>query len=671
MKKNLEEMKKNLIYGAMAIGLIFSACNSEEPLAVDNGSGNGVAPTDQTLYVNMSIHGDIGTRAAENNGAPSENTDFDAGTGESEVQNAYFVFYDDAGNVVGDIVPVTLDNPATDNSGPTVEKYYKSVVPVSVRKGENYPTQVVCYVNPLSPAALQNPLSVIQAVTRKEVKTNAAGKTLFPMSNSVYYVNNSDAEPQIAVTIAKDQLYPSKEEAAAAGNEAINIYVERYAAKLKFTATDATPYSTHTVLTENNTEVPVTLTFITEKWALNAEATTTYVVKSFREPSSTGQMLGSNFAYNMLNTQINLLNPSTMKDNVTENTPKLDINDAWVWNNAAYHRSYWGVSPAYFTDTYPVVGTDATDDLNQHYYSYKELSEGEGFSAASTNAEYFRETTVGLRALHSENPAAATPSVILVGHYEIDVNGTKAPANSEFYTYLTDSDGHPLVYFANRANSAESAVAGGESMLKRFLAQTTVLYKLINGSYVRYNINNEADLNKLTANLEVATPPTNGQEKFDPNRRTLQFKENANTVGIYVANGNGYKQISDKDANTGITLAEANKVLRQQVGYAVCYNLGRGFFNIPVKHYGWYREGNPQKNNNSTHIDWSKVRVGDFGLVRNHSYSIEINKIEGLASGIGGEDTPIVPPADTKEYYVAYKVNILKWAVVPMQNVVL
>ncbi len=56
-------------------------------------------------------------------------------------------------------------------------------------------------------------------------------------------------------------------------------------------------------------------------------------------------------------------------------------------------------------------------------------------------------------------------------------------------------------------------------------------------------------------------------------------------------------------------------------------------------------------------------------MVRNHSYQVSVNKIVGLASGIAGDNTPIVPPASTDEYYIAYSVRILKWAVVPVQNV--
>lgn len=134
-----------------------------------------------------------------------------------------------------------------------------------------------------------------------------------------------------------------------------------------------------------------------------------------------------------------------------------------------------------------------------------------------------------------------------------------------------------------------------------------------------------------------------------------------------MATPDGYKTINQTAGDNNLSLVDANKALMQQVGFCNMYNTGAAYFNIPVKHYGWYRPGNDQID--ATTIDWSKVRIGDFGVVRNHSYAINVQSIKGLATGIGGLDTPIVPPADTKDYFVAYRVNILKWAVVPTQNV--
>ncbi len=94
---------------------------------------------------------------------------------------------------------------------------------------------------------------------------------------------------------------------------------------------------------------------------------------------------------------------------------------------------------------------------------------------------------------------------------------------------------------------------------------------------------------------------------------------------------------------------------------------GKAYFNIPVLHYGWYRASNGHTA--TSKIDWSNLQVGDLGMVRNHSYSVNVTAINGLGTAISDYEAPIVPPADTKEQYVSYKINILKWAVVPPQNV--
>lgn len=601
------------------------------------------------------------------------------------LKNAYFVFYDAAGKQVGDIVQINLDKATTGVDGATVEKYYESVVPVSIRKGELDPAQVVCYINPISPAELQNPLSEIETVTR-EMAVSGSDNKLFPMSNSVYYTSTENGtKPQIAVPVATDQLFDTEKEALEATNKAIDVYVERYASKLKFTSKDAEAYETHTML--NGEEVPVSLSFVAEKWALNAESKKTYVVKSFRKESAEGIILPDDYTYNDLNTAIN---------------ERLSTADSWVWNNADYHRSYWGMSPAYFTATYPEVAGDVNDNSLQTYYTYNDLTKKNskvGYPTTDTDAKYFKETTVGLKALDSKNPAAAMPSVILVGKYKLSVNGTEVEGNPDFYTYLKGSDGKPLVYFAANDGTADSKVADGESMLKRFINQVTVLYKRVDDGtegapkyrYVRLNPTVAADLAMMVGALKIDRPTeavlknpttTEGYDeiKLPARQQTLQFNGINNTTGIYIANGNGYKEIVADDATptgTQITLTAANRVLMQQVGFANFYNTGMAYFNIPVKHYGWYRAGNTQKEitegettkPNTTTIDWGKVRVGDFGMVRNHSYSINISSITGLATGIAGADDPIVPPAETKDYYVAYKVRILKWAVVPVQNV--
>ncbi len=715
-------MKRILYCGALALGFLFTACQSDE---LPNGPDVANKDGDQTFYVNMRISGDVPdmSRASGENGEPFDNNDDFAEGSEDEnrINNAFFVFYDSDGNVVGDLVQVELDKLKADDEahGATVEKCYKSTVAVTVRKGGQKPAQVICYINPIDPSNLSERLNVIQTVARDNIYKVIDNKRYFAMSNSVYYPvdpndkNKISSEPQVAVTIPNTSLYDTEEGALRALNNVddpnvINIYVERYATKLSFSGCTPEVYNSATRVYEENSLkndiIPVDLTFVPEYWAVNAESKQSYVIKSFREESSLGDILINNYSYETLNERIN---------------GDLTGSNAWKWNNPTFRRSYWGMSPAYFQDEYPEVTSDlpGITDIKQSYIPYEWLEKHtKGYEIGAEDgsdkkAHYFKETTVGSMALASANPAAAVASVIYVGRYELSVNGVNVK-NPTFYTYLRgsvlingQSEDRPYIYFdGTEADPTKSAVNGGESLLKRMFAQSTILFRKKDNTagtssddYEQLVINDKDDLAILTDALEVAEISddvkkwadgnANTKMKLRNNSRGLQFKKGKTTAntGIYIVTQNGYKEIvaddavteANKDVVTSVT--QANIALMRQVGLAYKYHTGHAYFSIPVKHLGWYRPGNEQKNvttasgateaNTTNKIDWSKVRVGDFGMVRNHSYTVSVETITGLADGIGSDDAPIVPPSTSTDYFMAYSVRILKWAVVPTQHV--
>lgn len=687
-------MKQSKLYGAMALGLLFASCSSDDIIQnVDK-----TLETDQDFYVSLRISGDLPTtRAAKDDGTPVDEvdeTDFAAGTGtESTVKSAYFVFYDADGNVIGDVTPIENMSDAdwkTDVTDGTVEKYYKSVIKVSVMKGEKAPTQVICYINPVNSGNLNKHLNEIQTL---QLEYAVKGGNTFPMSNSVYYASDTAETPSIAVPLTMDvNLFDSesKAEAALAQNACANIYVERYATKLTFDATAATQtdFVTGQRIWNNNgeeseTRNKITLHFYPQYWAVNAESKYTYVIKSFRKQAEDGAILPDNYSYTGLNDIINngIVAPE----------------DAWKWNNAGFHRSYWGMSPAYFTDKYPEVSSDLDPNHSelQKYISYNELKNGDkGFPATNTTAQYFKETTVGSLALASRNPAAAVASVIYVGKYQLKLNNGAFQDDIDFYTYLSgpvpdaddDVDAQPYIYFKNTENSINSSVTGGESILKRMLIQCTILFKQNEDgkTYSPYELGNGTGFGNLASILDVSELTAAEKKAYDGSAETvLKLQHNACTLrfksvptaadNIYILTYDGYKQIVDKqtltetEAKTQMTLTAANVALARNVGYALYYTSGHAYFNIPVKHFGWYRDGNPNKDAGT--INWNDVRVGDFGMVRNHAYEITVGEIKGLASGIGGDGVEIVPPSFTQSYYMSYNVNILKWAIVPAQGV--
>lgn len=709
-------MKKLFLYGAMATGLMLTACQSDDLVPDDGGAK---ADVDRTFYVKVNIHGDNSafTRAGSN-GDPAlgETTDENGKSGdfqngvdngnyhESEVNTVYFVFYDENGNPVGQPVqPSSVTWETGDPDTNTVEKYGQTIVQVEVPKTSGDPKSVICYINPIAPQSLQFDLKTIQTVLRDRVWRSEFG---FAMSNSVYYPNAegttspaSDAIPQIDVPIDKEQLKDTYAEAEASTNVAMDIYVERYAAKLTFNLAETTTdenspivdYTTGSPVigadgTASDNSATVSLHFNALKWALNAESKNTYMIKSFREETATGQILPNNYTFGALN-KILTASISRNDDGSVKYTGGLDsyIQNQWRWNNANYHRSYWAISPAYFTQVYPEVSDDVNSETSlQKYYTYNELnSTGStlGFPL-TTKTGYFKETTVGSRALTANNPKAAVASVILTGYYDVTVNNENKGAVT-FYTYNKSADGNDLVFFEATGDDGASAVGAGESMLSRFIAATSILYtKDAAGNYVpatKAEILPHVEIVKHK-HEETGVVDGDADAKIASRLRTLQLKPGTVTsglagCGLYVATGSGYCEIVNTitDANSQITLATANENLYQQVGSCAKYDGGKAYFNIPVMHYGWYRSDNENKSRfedgGLSAIEWSDVKVGDFGVVRNHSYTINVTELKGIGTGIGDPNDPIVPPADTKTYYVKYRINILKWAVVPEQNV--
>ena len=109
-----------------------------------------------------------------------------------------------------------------------------------------------------------------------------------------------------------------------------------------------------------------------------------------------------------------------------------------------------------------------------------------------------------------------------------------------------------------------------------------------------------------------------------------------------------------------------------QAGTVQGFKGGKAYFTIPIKHLGFYRSTNTDnagKMGTEKNFNWEKVQSGDFGLVRNHIYTIEVSTIKGLGNGIPNFDDPIVPPTDPEEYFIGARIIVLNWAVVPTQRV--
>ena len=113
-------------------------------------------------------------------------------------------------------------------------------------------------------------------------------------------------------------------------------------------------------------------------------------------------------------------------------------------------------------------------------------------------------------------------------------------------------------------------------------------------------------------------------------------------------------------ANPDITLYEQKGgVWNEVTDKSVVYNMlqgtpaevrkgGMAYYYTTIKHLG------------------EKGKLGEYGIVRNHSYQISLNSIKGFGTPVYNPEKIIVPaiPSNDKTYLAA-KINVLSWRVVP------
>lgn len=694
-------MKKSLFFGMAALLMAgITSCSNDDLLTIDR---NKPLDSDQTFFANIDIRssdammrsivddeGKVGENDYEYN--PGEDPGFNKGTKEeNEVKTIYLIFYDKKGNRVA-TTQVRKDNGQFVDVGrnDSENSLYKGIVQIDVNHGQLPPSYVMCFINPITSMNFDmNPefatLDELQRTTRPRIIDDNDN---FAMSKSVYYGPDRSDEGYnedwkkdvtkykkiVATPIGEGQLFTSVEEAQKVLDEdekndnakMIDIYVERYAAKVNFTVLDGAETEMTLVkgTGEDGKEGEVVLEFVPEYWAVNAYEEETYICKSFLDPTLTEDM-----SYEVMN---NALGGA----------------DAWHWNSINFHRCYWAQTPAYYKEAYPRVADDILDNRTPNdkkggfalgYYSYDEMaknamegktnSKARNVKAGVPTTIYARENTVSGTALANAyndpaaSPKAAVASAVLVGHYK--VNGQEVKANTTFYVMGNATNGY--TYYEN-----------DEAMLTWFANITipfaedeegTLIYNQGIDHYGWANEDYKEYFKIEHPSKAVRTLNASNNAVIDSRFVTIQLDDEkvlaAGAKPLYAYLGGEYVLV-DKD---NINLV--NQQMYYQAGTVQGFQGGKAYFTIPIKHLGFYRSGNANvgKMGTEKNFDWTKVLSGDFGLVRNHVYTIEVSEILGLGNGIPNPSDPIVPPTDPEEYFIGARIIVLNWAVVPTQSV--
>lgn len=235
-----------------------TGCSSDEPGVQDNKA-------EKTVYLRVAIS-DINTASRV------ENSDefFQDGTDkENAIGALQFKFYDASGNEVyaSSATDYTFKDATQDQGSPSVGKIQEAVVQVALQQGQNLPSYVLCFANPVDWSSVEG-YSKMSDYRNVERTAYLGADGDFAMNNAVYYGTDPiSGQNNVKITgapITAGQLFTSEEEAnAATGGQVVDIYIERNAARVDFKIADAI---------EDYTIGDYTLSFVPSAWTVTADA---------------------------------------------------------------------------------------------------------------------------------------------------------------------------------------------------------------------------------------------------------------------------------------------------------------------------------------------------------------------------------------------------------------
>lgn len=665
MRKTFRFLSGCAIAALMLGGL--ASCE-DDPIVDDN---NKVATTDVDQWMAVTVS------APKSNPFGRADVYEDGSYKESAIQSMHFFFFNDKGEPAASVKKIT-DLGEQLNSSNNVTKIASVVVKVSSSQGANLPTQTICFINLTNTQATALEGLSIDEIRNEVVESFANGNN-FIMSNSVYFGTSpiTGKTERICATSVVGKLFDSEQAAKDAitnGTSTVDIYVERLAAKVGLTL-NATNIKGYELVygddpMNNGAYNKVTLKFTPEYWFVNAVSKEEYITKRYGTSKD-----------NMKPTYEEIV-ASFNKDGAGMSTDN-------AWNAPTLYRSFWGCSPSYYTATYPSIAEDYTKNSDKYpinYYSYNDIknSTATGISTIAIQATngsftysagttsngtdddgkttitgtdasgclYVPETTTTITAIRSgSNNAATVASAVIVGQYSYKIGDTEHQVGNNDAFFIDTNRRVDIDITENGTTTKETRGV----FYTNTTAALTAFAKLQD---VVYSDNQGTTLCTDPTKFEFVHTSGVAARLF-----ALQIPTKNVPEGLYYYDGE-YKAITTANVDA------VNARLIQRPGYINKYDNGHAMFTIPIHHLGWNQNlatGAPLVDDKGTY-QWANMRIGDLGIVRNHVYELDVKNIGGLGTAII-DNQPIVPPVDYVEQWLAVKLNVLSWRVVPKQEV--
>ncbi|MBR4029404.1 MAG: Mfa1 fimbrilin C-terminal domain-containing protein [Alistipes sp.] len=537
-------MKKYLFIALAALG--FAACAEKDEMGnqpINNGEM-------EKSYISITLASNDATRAEDELGK-----NFEDGTpAESEVATAYVFFFRDGvafpvsysnnttteGHANGtNYLPLTLDMKDETNVTNNVSDYSDEILVIENYRGE-YPNQIVAVLNwtPIEPsyniADLEDELLNIQ---------NTSGK--FVMCNSVYADESTPKKAIIATPITEANI-GTKDDLDNDKLKAVQIYVERLAAKVEFTTANADG------LFETGETVVDRRNGANEEIEVNAKILGYELFDAYYDSWLVKQIVPT----------------------------WLDSELGFTWNDSPNYRSYWADSYTNRAD----LSFPASNKFNWNN------NPGEAYCGENTR------------------PGENNRTKVVVKAQLVDENGD--------FVEVVNWLGKTYV---------------GEDYLKIVVANT-LKEQYFSYASATYNGIEPKDLKCVTRN-------SNSEKAY-----YVDFQLSTDDAG-YGVNKTWYKKSAD-GKYTQVTDMNAELM---NVHPALVYKNGQTYYYTDIRHLA-----------NDT------AKTGAYGVVRNHVYKVNINKVSGFGTPIYDPTQDFVEVETPEEIYtyVSAQINILSWRIV-------
>lgn len=538
-------MKKYLFIALAALGFAACAEKDDHNLSVNNGEK-------EKSYISITLASNDATRAEGELGKNFE----DGIPAESEVETAYVFFFRDGkafpvsysnnttteGHANGtNYLPLTLD--MTDEADDTnnVSDYSDEILVIENYRGE-YPNQIVAVLNwePTAPsydiANLEEVLLNIQNANNK-----------FVMCNSVYADESTPKKTIIATPITEENIGTEDDLDTL---KAVQIYVERLAAKVTFTADNNGLFSVGEKVVDRSGTTPV-------------------------EIDVYAKILG----YELFDAYYD----SWLVKQINPNWLNSDL--GFTWNDSPNYRSYWA-------DSYTNRSTLDFPATNSFKWN---TNPGEKYCGENTNVNANDRTKVVVKA------------------------------------QLVKADGTTSVEVVNWLGKTYV----GEGYLKTVVANT------LKEQYFS-STDEKSYVGIMPEDLKCVTRDSNSEKAYYVD---FQLATNASNFGVYKT---WYKKSAD-GKYTKIDGTDAMNAELLKVHPALVYKNGQTYYYTDIRHLA-----------NDT------AKTGAYGVVRNHVYKVNINKVSGFGTPIYDPSQDFVEVETPEEIYtyVSAQINILSWRIV-------